>query len=285
MNRGARRESVFAEAWVIQLFLSILAELPARFRVKILAYAIMPNHYHLLLECLDGNLSAVMQYLGAQFTQRLNAQRQWDGPVFRGRFKSRLVEDDAYLTHLFAYIHTNPVRAGIAASVDSARWTSHRSLIGKGKRPAWLSPDRFEASFPTLAVYRGYLREGLAPEATPAGWDPEQLWVAPKAAKKEKVLAVAANPATMLSQLATVTGAPVEQIVQSQRGRQGNPLRVLAAWWLVRAGRLGNKAAAAAIGCEPARISQMLTRAGTLSRLLDPLDDLVPPADTAEGLA
>jgi REP element-mobilizing transposase RayT len=257
MNRGARREALFADDWVIHLFIGILSELPKRFRVKILAYAIMPNHYHLLLECPDGNLSKVMQYLGAQFTQRLNRRYQWDGPVFRGRFKSRLVEDPGYLAHLYSYIQSNPVRAGLANSVDTARWTSHAALVGLAPRPDWLYPDGILESFGTIGDFRTYVAESISSDAAPIGWDPEKLWVAPKVTKPGLARQMRRNPADLLEDVAVVAVASVAEVTKPQRGRHGNPLRSLAAWWLLTGGFLPNKEVGAVLGCTAGRVSQM----------------------------
>ena len=259
MNRGARRAAIFGEAWAAALFLEVLAELPGRFGVRVLAYAIMPNHYHLLLESPTGDLSRAMKYLGAEFTQRMNRRLQWDGPVFRGRFKSRIVEDEGYLAHLFAYIHLNPVKAALAQSADAAQWTSHRALVGLEPAPVWLATPAFLGSFGSIEQYRAYLEECLAGRAVqPSDWRPEHLWIAGEPRPAAQPL-VAAEPdiRPLLAVVSRVSGASEPELLRAVRGRTGNPARCLAAWWIARQTRLANAAVGALLGCSAPRISQM----------------------------
>ena len=80
------------------------------------AYCLMPSHYHLLIQTPDANLSRCMRHINGVYTQRYNARNGCDGTLFRGRYKSILVEEDAYLLELVRYIHRNPLRAGIMKS-------------------------------------------------------------------------------------------------------------------------------------------------------------------------
>ena len=81
MNRGARRASVFAEDEYAGLFLRGVGETVNRFGIEIHAYSVMPNHYHLLVRSVRGNLSRAMRHVGACFTQDLNRLHVWDGPA------------------------------------------------------------------------------------------------------------------------------------------------------------------------------------------------------------
>src|SRR5688572_1964032 len=94
MNRGARRAPIFVNDLTCGAFLDVLGELPERFGVVVHAYALMPNHFHLLLETPRGNLSRAMKHLEGVYSQRLNATYEWDGPLFRGRFRNEVVEDE-----------------------------------------------------------------------------------------------------------------------------------------------------------------------------------------------
>lgn len=88
MNRGARREAIFRDDGDCLVFVACLAETVEILSLEVHAYALMPNHYHLLVRSVKGNLSRCMQKLGSSFTQRLNERHKWDGPIFRGRFKN-----------------------------------------------------------------------------------------------------------------------------------------------------------------------------------------------------
>lgn len=255
MNRGARRAAIFGEPWMAALFVDVLGDLPERLGIEILAYAVMPNHFHLLVRCPDAQLSRALKHLGAEFTQRLNRTRAWDGPVFRGRFKSRVVEDEPYLAHLFAYIHLNPVRAGLAQSADAATWTSHRALVGLARCPGWLEPNGLLASHGTIDAYRGYLADSLAGvRPAPAGWDPEHLWARVEVEQRPALPAVV-DVAALLAQVAEVTGVPVERLVAA--GGRGGNARGLAAWWLARRTRARNLEVGGWLGCSGPRVSQL----------------------------
>ena len=119
MNRGARREAIFLDQQTCVRFLALLGTLPGRFGVRVHGYALMPNHFHLMLESTRGNLSRAMQYLSGEFVRRANARRSWDGPIFKGRFRNRVVETDAYWRDLLCYLHLNPIRAHLNALAAS----------------------------------------------------------------------------------------------------------------------------------------------------------------------
>ncbi|MBI4211280.1 MAG: transposase [Deltaproteobacteria bacterium] len=133
MNRGNARQAIFRKKEHYELFLKCLAEVIHLWNVRIHAFSLMPNHYHLLLETPLGNLSRVMRHLNHVYTQRFNRLVTRDGHLFRGRYKSILVEEDAYLVELLRYIHLNPVKANLVEQPEKHMWTSHRSyLTGSG---------------------------------------------------------------------------------------------------------------------------------------------------------
>jgi hypothetical protein len=98
----------------------------------------MDNHYHLLLRTPKANLSKSMQWLGTTYTRRFNLNHNQSGHLFQGRYKSILVENDAYLMQLSYYIHNNPLRAGIVKRLISYRWSSYPAYAYNRSHPDWL---------------------------------------------------------------------------------------------------------------------------------------------------
>ncbi len=130
MNRGVNRERIFfADDDRIE-FGRLLGEAHERFGVETLAYCLVPNHYHLLLRCPSGGLSAAMQHISSVYTRHTNDRVGRDGPLFRGRFHAIHVDDDVYLKWAFRYVHLNALDvSGVRAAMEY-RWSSYRAYLG-----------------------------------------------------------------------------------------------------------------------------------------------------------
>ena len=94
MNRGAGRQAVYLIDDDYEMFLEAVKESSKFFGIRIVAYCLMPNHYHLLLQTPKANLSRAMRHLNGVYTQRFNRYHKTDGPLFRGRYKAILVQED-----------------------------------------------------------------------------------------------------------------------------------------------------------------------------------------------
>jgi REP element-mobilizing transposase RayT len=116
-------------------------EISEMWNARIASYCLMPNHYHLLVQTPDGNISRCMRHLNSVYTQRYNRRHEYDGPLFRGRYKSILVSDDSYLLQLVRYIHRNPVRSGIAGDMQKYPWSSYKGYLSYAKKWDWLHKD------------------------------------------------------------------------------------------------------------------------------------------------
>jgi len=138
MSRGNSGQDIFLSDHDRHLFLTLLGELSERFDIEVYAYVLMNNHYHFLVKTLDANLSKAMQWFGTSYTRRFNLNHHRGGHLFQGRFKSIIVENDAYLLRLSCYIHRNPLRAGIVERLAEYYWSSYRFYGYKKKPPNWL---------------------------------------------------------------------------------------------------------------------------------------------------
>jgi REP element-mobilizing transposase RayT len=148
MNRGNRRQVVFASDHDNELFLEKLAEFSETFNVSVMSYCLMVNHFHLYLRTNEANLSRFMQSLLTSFTVAKNRRERSSGHLFQGRFKSVLAEDEIYGGELSRYIHLNPIRTESVRAMDAKsrrsvlrdyRWSSYGQIIGLRRRVDWLA--------------------------------------------------------------------------------------------------------------------------------------------------
>ncbi len=134
-----------------QLWRDTLAEAVPMFRLRIHAYCLLANHYHLVLGTPEGNLSRALAWLQTTYTMRYNARHRRSGHLFQGRYKAQLVEADEYARWLVEYVHLNPVRpvrknqpiaAERRAELDQYEWSSHQDYAGLRPAPTeWLNLD------------------------------------------------------------------------------------------------------------------------------------------------
>lgn len=142
LSRGNGRQDIFRSDDDRRLFLELIGQVNDRFDIEVHAYVLMSNHYHLLLKTREANLSKAMQWLGTTYTRRFNLKNRHCGHLFQGRFKSIIVENDAYLLRLSCYIHRNPLRAGLVSRLIDYPWSSYRAYAyGRKQRPDWLTTE------------------------------------------------------------------------------------------------------------------------------------------------
>lgn len=140
-TRGNGGEDIFIDDQDRQEFLTVLGEVVFRAGWIIHAYVLMDNHYHLLIETPNDNLSRGMRQLNGVYTQRFNSRHCSGGRVFQGRFKAILVERDGALLELCRYVVLNPLRLKAVKNISRYRWSSYRATAGEVQAPAWLNTD------------------------------------------------------------------------------------------------------------------------------------------------
>jgi REP element-mobilizing transposase RayT len=168
--RGDRREDIFEDDQDRQTFLATLEQVITQFNWTCYAWCLMDNHYHLLIQTPDGNLSKGMRQLNGVYTQASNRRHQRVGHLFQGRFKAILVDSDAYLLELARYVVLNPVRAGMVKKPENCAWSSYRASMGLEPAPPWLAEDGLLAMFAkrrSLAQqrYAQFVTEGINAES------------------------------------------------------------------------------------------------------------------------
>jgi REP element-mobilizing transposase RayT len=139
MNRGTERRATYTKDVHREMFLNLLGESAEMFGIQIHAYCLMGNHYHLLLSTPNANLSRTMRHIDGVYTQRFNRLERRDGPLFRGRYKSIVVDADEYLVAVSRYIHRNPLEASLVHSAADYTWSSFPGYLDESIRPKWLT--------------------------------------------------------------------------------------------------------------------------------------------------
>ena len=152
LNRGIERRAIFRDEADYTRFLELCSQLKMRYGVVILCYCLMPNHYHLFLRTSLANLHKYMQELNGQYAQFFNHNRRRIGPLFQGRYKAILVQNDAYALDIARYIHLNPVKARLVRSPEKYKWSSYSEYLGL------LGSDMVETAL-ILGQFGGSIRE------------------------------------------------------------------------------------------------------------------------------
>ena len=171
--RGNARQDIFLNNDDRQCFLNLLQKANERHYWYCHAYCLMSNHYHLLIETRQANLSKGMKYINGVYTQQFNKRHKRVGHVFQGRFKGILVESDKYLLELARYIVLNPVRARMVRSAKDWPWSSYRATAGFNEANPCLQTDWVLSSFGkqkkrAQQQYRDFVKAG---KGQPSPWE------------------------------------------------------------------------------------------------------------------
>jgi len=171
-SRGNRQEAIYEIDSDREGFLSILSDACKTYNWVCHAYCLMDNHYHLLIETPDANLSKGMRQLNGRYTQNFNRAHHHVGHVFQGRYKAILIDRNSYLLEVSRYIVLNPVRAQMVHSAKDWPWSSYRATAGEQAKPSWLNTDWLLAGFSNTKLkatekYKAFVSEG---ENQPSPW-------------------------------------------------------------------------------------------------------------------
>jgi len=171
-SRGNGRADIYINDEDRHAFLEVLGDVVERFNWTCHAYCLMSNHFHLLIETPDANLSRGMRHLNGVYTQGFNRRHGRVGHVLQGRFKSILVEKESHLLELARYVVLNPVRANIVRSARDWKWSSYRATAGQQEPLPLLTTDWILLQFSddrqrATDLYRKFVKQGRGVEV----WD------------------------------------------------------------------------------------------------------------------
>lgn len=171
--RGDRREDIYLDDEDRLIWLQILAQTCSRFNWRCHTWCQMDNHYHILIETIEGNLSQGMRQLNGVYTQKSNRRHGRAGHVYQGRYKAILVEKDSYLLELSRYMVLNPIRTGMVKNVGDWKWSSYSVMIGEKAAPEYLDTDWLLACFSkqkkrAIGKYIDFVRAGIG---LPSIWE------------------------------------------------------------------------------------------------------------------
>ena len=246
--RGNNKQEIFRDDLDRRLFLHLLGLCVKRFGWILTAYALMPNHFHLIVQLTINTLSKGMEWLDGQYARVFNKRHHRVGHAFQDRFRSPLVEKEFYQLVLCRYIVLNPVRANMVARPEDYFWSSHRAVIGDVEAPEWLAVDDLLVQFApkrdlARALYRQFVNEAIGSDDNP--WKKlvggmylgsedwlkrvqEQIDLKPRSQEHPRAQRMVATPSmeTVMESVADTFGVNPDWI---RLGRGGAP-RMIAAW-------------------------------------------------------
>jgi REP element-mobilizing transposase RayT len=294
-SRGNEQRNIFYGDDDRHAFLTFLGDAARRFGWSITTWVLMTNHFHLVLQTPEPNLSKGMQWLNGTYAAWFNRRHNRSGHLFQGRFKAFLLQKETYYAEVLRYVVLNPVRAKLVEHPADYRWSSYRAIAGIEEAPPWLDVaaalDPFGGEDEMAALrYRQFVLDGIGCE--------EPLWqklihgvyfgndewakemrgrVESKPRSTDHPRAQRGIGRPMMHQIiaavATVAGSTPEAI----RTTRGDPLRSLVAWIGWHEGWITLRSIAAALRLRSEghisnlirRCEGMLTSNGVLLRYLD----------------
>ncbi|HEX7192021.1 MAG TPA: transposase [Thermoanaerobaculia bacterium] len=170
-SRGNERRPVFYDDTDRETFLRFLGEAARRFAWSVTAYVLMTNHFHVVVQTQEANLSRGMHWLNTMYVVWFNRRHERSGHLFGGRFKAFLIDKEAYFTTVLRYVVLNPVRAKMVERPEDYAWSSYRATAGLESAPEWLDVQAALAPFApqtelAQACYREFVAERIASEET-----------------------------------------------------------------------------------------------------------------------
>lgn len=241
--RGNACQDIFFEDRDRYRLYLLLQEGVERFGHRILAFCLMTNHMHLAIQVGNVPLSRILQNLSFRYTRWVNWRLGRVGHLFQGRYKAFVVDDEAYLLELVAYLHLNPVRSGLVKDAADYPWSSHRAYLGRELLP-WLDTDlvlgQFSrrmsrargllAEFVAGKIEEGHRQEFHGRESSDSRFVGTDSFVEKILRQEESVPLRKPDVAAILSGVSKLYGLTLEDLAAPGQRRLPSEGRMLAAW-------------------------------------------------------
>lgn len=253
MSRGTEGREIFADDTDRLVFLKVLADAKKIHGLRIFAYCLMGNHFHILTQAGDSPLYSGMHHFLTRYSLHFNQRHKHAGHLFQSRYTAPLCRQDSYLRTLLRYIHMNPVRAGLVTNPADWHWSGHNGLVGARIDPI-LDLDQ-------LAAIRGEtlaeLRIAYAESTTRSSEDDPGMEYAE--GKPEKALRDSPPLPLLAFKTAEDFGLSSEDLCGGRRGRAVSPAKLA---FIERALRHGYslKTIAQTLNCTPAAVTLLRRR-------------------------
>jgi putative transposase len=172
-SRGNEKKDIFRDDLDRERFVLMLSQSVIRFGWRLLSWVLMSNHYHLIIQTPQPNLSRGMHWLNGRYAQWFNRRHERCGHLFQGRFHGALIDKDSYFLSVVRYVVLNPVRAGLVDRPDEWRWSSYRQSAGLELPKRWLAVEELLHTFggANLRGCEEYVRFVNAADASPSPWN------------------------------------------------------------------------------------------------------------------
>ena len=166
-NRGANKQQIFKENSNYLYVIKYLKKYSKELDVSIIAYCLMPNHYHILVrQNGDHPAGLIPQRVFNSYAKAFNQSYSHSGTLFEGCFRSKVVEDDSYLIHLCKYIHINPIKAGLVTRPEEWIYSNYREFLGL-RRCSLFDREFFDEYFHDKKDYVNFVMDDLSTQNVP----------------------------------------------------------------------------------------------------------------------
>jgi putative transposase len=163
-NRGAHQTDIFRSDSDYVFLLKKLKELVTHYKISVIAYCLMSNHYHFLLrQNGEFEISVFMQALFNSYSKTFNTKYQHSGTLFEGPYKAIAVDSGPYLLHLCRYIHRNPLEASMVVKPEQWHYSNYAEFIGL-RQGTLVNSEFVQVNFGTPEAYQAFVMEYVPPE-------------------------------------------------------------------------------------------------------------------------